>query len=112
MKRVSREGGRNQQQPLLLLLLLLFFWFSLVCLLAFLGWCAGDGEACQGAEDKVRGKRLKNIVDPPKCSTENTHTHAHTRAHTPFHVCSHGTVRPEHANDFHYANTCKSDPTI
>ncbi len=34
------------------------------------------------------------------------------RTRTPFHVCSHGKVCPEHANDFHYANACKSDPTI
>lgn len=57
-------------------------------------------------------KEWMKFVATSACDSISTIGHACTHAHAPFHVCSHGKVCPEHANDFHYANACKSDPTI
>lgn len=95
----AEEGGQNQQQPLLP--------FS-VSFASFLRWSRGDSlHRNQRATWLKRGGSIKThmYVSQRHGNANRGHTHLFMSVLV---VQS----APEHANDFHYANACKSDPTI
>lgn len=115
----EERGEADQQQPLLLPLL---FCFPVsFCQLSFTGLVV---LAC--TEVDVQKIRTYILPKPALAShvqhkhSGHTHTHKcmyaqciHTHTHTHlFMSVLMVQSAPEHANDFHYANVCKSDPTI
>lgn len=122
-RRARREGGQNQQQPLLLLLLCFSVSF---CQLSFSGVvvvaCTENGEGKSEGKRKNFSERGLSIKTHMYSSRKHTNaSRARTQTHVYPHTWTHTHLfmsvlmvqsAPEHANDFHYANACKSDPTI